>query len=248
MLRRHRAFIGMLAIGGLCCTKTPAAPTAGLVRWTRPISALPSGMRFVALLDGARSCPVSASLEDSLGAYLKESPLWVYVIDPEQCIRCVPDRFQGTPWMLAVQDGAVVDAQAGAASLRSEGGLRRNLDSIAAFLARNGLAADAVPPPPKAPPWALTEPLISKQLSYLDFSDLSLAGKDLRASVFSGSILRNADLSHADLRGSILSRADLRGANLNGAKLQGAFWSYTICPDGTISGAANEQPCAVRGP
>lgn len=248
MFLGYRGLIGVLAIGSVCCTESPTASTTSLMPWTKPLSDLPSGMHFVALLDGSHECPVSESLADSLKAYLKESPLRVYIVDPERCSHCVPDRFQGTPWMLAVQDGVVVDAQSGAASLRSEGGLRRNLDGIAAFLARNGLAAHDAPPPPKAPPWTLAQPLVSKQLSYLDFSDMSLAGRDLRGGVLSGSILRNVNLSHADLRGSILSRADLRGANLVGARLEGVFWSYTVCPDGTISGAANEHPCVVPGP
>ena len=50
-----------------------------------------------------------------------------------------------------------------------------------------------------------------------------------RANLF-GAKLRNADLTNADLSGANLTNAVLIGANLTGVT-----WSYTTCPDGTVT-------------
>ncbi len=68
------------------------------------------------------------------------------------------------------------------------------------------------------------------QLDGVDFQGVSI----VRGS-FSGTSLRGANLEDVSLRNALLGHVDLTGARLRGADLTNAFFSNTICPDGTNS-------------
>ena len=72
-----------------------------------------------------------------------------------------------------------------------------------------------------------------QEMQKADFKGANLSGANLSQTVLSGANLTGANLSQADLTG-----ADLTGANLSGATVDGAYWSATICPDGSATDVA----------
>lgn len=88
----------------------------------------------------------------------------------------------------------------------------------------------------------LDKVLAKQDLSDINFSQMSLggrnlSGKDCRRADFSGAHLGYADLRGADLREADLSNANLGAANLTGADLRGANLTNTNLEKAQLEGA-----------
>lgn len=77
-----------------------------------------------------------------------------------------------------------------------------------------------------------------QEMQKADFTGANLSGANLSQTVLSGANLTGANLTGANLSQADLTGANLTGANLSGATVDGAYWSATICPDGSATDVA----------
>lgn len=218
--------------------RSPSSPDASV---EAAVGKLRSGL----LLSSSDSCPATTYLMPALDELAAEYPHVPFAkVFTDEGRQLSP--YVGSPWLLVLKNGAVVDAQFGA--FGGKVGHGWNIDRVRHLLERNRLVAprgDLSRLLQEVPEFTIRGSLSDRDLSVTKLAGMNFAGRPMMRAKLTGADLSNADLRGANLTGAYLQHANLRGAKIKGAVFKEAIFSETTCPDGTVIGGRADDTCTV---